>query len=308
MTTRRKGIAGAAALIVLLAGGFVVWATVGDEVELAEAAPSATSTTTTASSTTSTTTTPLPPVDVDPTVTTIATAAVPLVTVFAQPPAEAILDDRASAAGASLAALVPATSPERADAPAIPTLQAPVVGRRSTETGWEFDNPTPWGNPLTFVVTENHGEWLRVEMPVRPNGAEGWIRASDVTQSTLTTHVEIDLSDRTLKAWDGATLIAETQVVVGKNATPTPLGRLYVTDYEEKYSGSAYGPWILPLSGYSQQLDEFSGGVPVIAMHGTNRPELVGTASSNGCIRMPDAVIETLRAKLPIGTPVDTRD
>ena len=103
-------------------------------------------------------------------------------------------------------------------------------------------------------------------------------------------------------------VIAATKVVVGAADTPTPTGRLYVTDDEEKYSGSAYGPWILPLSGYSQVMDEFSGGVPVIAMHGTNRPELIGTAASNGCIRMPDAVIEQLHASLPFGTPVDIRE
>lgn len=255
--------------------------------------------------TTSTTTTTLPPIDVDPYRTDVATAAVPLVAVHASPPPEATLDPRATAAGAALASLVPPTSPERAGSPAIPTIEQPVIGRRATPTGWEFDNPSPWGNPLTFVVTEDHGEWLRVEMPIRPNGTDGWIRAADVSRSTIDTHVDIDLSDRRLRAYSGDQLLVETQVVVGTDRTATPTGRLYLTDYEEKYRGSAYGPWILPLSGYSQMMDEFSGGVPVIAMHGTNRPELVGQARSNGCIRMPDDVVEQLRHQLFLGTPVD---
>ena len=183
-----------------------------------------------------------------------------------------------------------------------------VQGRWRTDTGWQFDNPTPFGNALTFVVTEDHGEWLRVMMPVRPNGQEGWIRAADVTRTTIGTHVDIDLSDRTLTAWNGGQQIAQTKVVIGTADRPTPTGRLYVTDYEAKYRGSAYGPWVLALNGYSQQLDRFSGGVPVIAMHGTNNPGLVGSAASNGCIRMPDDVIETLHAQLPLGTPVDIHD
>jgi lipoprotein-anchoring transpeptidase ErfK/SrfK len=39
-------------------------------------------------------------------------------------------------------------------------------------------------------------------------------------------------------------------------------------------------------------------------MHGTNRPDLLGSAASNGCIRMPDEVIQRLRDTLPLGTPV----
>lgn len=251
------------------------------------------------------TTTTLPPLDVDPYRTVVATAAIPVVAVYAEPPPEATLDPRATDAGARLAAMLPTTSPERAGAPAIPTVDSPVRGRRATATGWEFDNPTSFGNPLTFIVTEDHGEWLRVEMPVRPNGTDGWIRAADVHRSVIDTHVDIALGDRMLRAYAGDTLLVETRVVVGTDRTPTPTGRLYLTDFDEKYRGSAYGPWVLALSGYSQAMDSFSGGVPVIAMHGTNRPELVGQARSNGCIRMPDDVIQQLRDRLPLGTPVD---
>lgn len=293
------------AVALLLVAGAIIWAvTRSDPPKVAASPPPTTAITTTTTSTT----TPLPPIEVDPTKTDVATVVVPTIGVFAQPPTGAKIDPRATAAGATLASMVPGTSPESPARRAIPTIERPVIGRRANATGWDFDNPTPWGNPLTFIVTEDHGEWLRVEMPVRPNGTEGWIRASDVTRKIIDTRVEIDVSDRTLKAYAGDAVIADTKVVVGAADSPTPTGRLYVTDYEEKYTGSAYGPWILPLSGYSQAMDEFSGGVPVIAMHGTNRPELIGSAASNGCIRMPDAVIEVLHNSLPFGTPVDIRE
>jgi hypothetical protein len=294
------------AVVTVLIAALVVWAVTRDGGKKVAAAPPTTTTTSTTSSTS--TTIPLPPIDVDPTRTLVATAAVPTVAVYAQPPAGTVLDPRASAAGATLANMVPGTSAERAGARAIPDIEHPVIGRRATAMGWEFDNPTPFGNTLTFIVTEDHGEWLRVEMPVRPNGTEGWVRASEFDRSIIDTHVEVDISDRTLKAFAGDQLMVETKIVVGKDATPTPTGRLYLTDFEEKYRGSAYGPWILPLSGYSQAMDEFSGGVPVIAMHGTNRPELIGTAASNGCIRMPDDVIQLLHDKLFFGTPIDIRE
>ena len=156
-----------------------------------------------------------------------------------------------------------------------------------------------------LVVTEHQGDWLKVQIPTRPNGTEGWVRAADVRVSTHQFRVEVHVGARLLRAYEGANLIAETRVVVGKAATPTPTGRFFVTDFEQKRRGSAYGPWILPISAYSQALDTFAGGVPVIAMHGTNHPELIGSAASNGCIRMPDDVIDILHSRLPLGTPVD---
>ena len=49
-----------------------------------------------------------------------------------------------------------------------------------------------------------------------------------------------------------------------------------------KSAGGAYGPWILALNGYSESLDSFDGGMPQLAFHGTNKPELIGTQASNG--------------------------
>ena len=43
----------------------------------------------------------------------------------------------------------------------------------------------------------------------------------------------------------------------------------------------------------------------MIAIHGTNRPELIGGAHSNGCIRIPNEVITVLAETVPMGTPVD---
>ena len=45
-------------------------------------------------------------------------------------------------------------------------------------------------------------------------------------------------------------------------------------------------------------------GLPVIALHGTNNPGAVGTAVSNGCVRIPDEVVTQLAERLPAGTPV----
>ena len=222
-----------------------------------------------------------------------------------------VIDVYATIPDAAIAATAPATaSPPTATKAAvlpIPRDGYGSAGVRKSADGWQFDNPTYFGNPLVFVVTAEHEGWLRVLIPSRPNNQQGWVRAADVTRSTHTFRVELDLSDFTLKAYDGAEVFAETKVVVGKPTTPTPVGTFYITEAlpRGKHNpGGPYGAWILPTNGYSEALNEFDDGLPVIALHGTNNPGAVGTAVSNGCVRIPDEVVSQLAERLPAGTPV----
>lgn len=184
---------------------------------------------------------------------------------------------------------------------------------QTTATGWRFENPTYFGNPLVMVVTGQQGDWLKVSIPARPNGQEGWVRASDVDLTQHQFRAELVVSQRLLTVWNGNDQIAQTNVVVGKDNTPTPIGTFYIA---EKIPASvagvnpngAYGPYILATSAYSEALDEFDDGLPVIAFHGTNQPDLIGSAASNGCIRMPDDVVTTLAQTIPAGTPVTIRE
>lgn len=282
--------------------GLVVAFTLGEPTDATT--PDTTVAPTTAPTTAATTTVPI---HLEPAVTEIATGTAPIVEVWRELPTLAAdsLNPAATDAAIELAAQLPHYSTLRPNAEAIPAAGSPVVGRRATDTGWEFDHPTPQHYELTFVVTENHGEWLKVLLPVRPNGTQGWVHTSQVRTSTIHAHVAINLAERRLVATVDGTVIADTPVVIGAADTPTPTGRLFLTHYDEKSEGSAYGPWVAALSGFSQALDRFSGGVPVIAIHGTNNPAAVGQARSNGCIRIPNDVIRVLRDSLPLGTPVD---
>jgi lipoprotein-anchoring transpeptidase ErfK/SrfK len=244
---------------------------------------------------TTTTTAPLP----DHTTETV-TANGATLEVFAQKP-------DATAEPIEPAQETPTATPSGGLAP-IPRFDLNSAGVRATFTGWSYDNPTYFGNPLTMVVTERDDQWVKVKVPARPNGQEGWVRASDVTVAAHQFHGELTLSDFTLRMWNGTELIAETQVVIGTDSTPTPVGRLYISEkVPQSYAGGAFGPWVLATSAYSEALDLFDGGLPVIAFHGTNNPGLIGSKASNGCIRMPNDVVTMLAETLPAGTPVDIR-
>ncbi|MDG1410370.1 MAG: S-layer homology domain-containing protein [Acidimicrobiales bacterium] len=168
-------------------------------------------------------------------------------------------------------------------------------------------NPTYHNHPLVLMVTArtSDGQWLKVQVPSRPNGTEGWIPATQATLSTHFMHASLNLTSRVLKVWNGDVLIAETQAVIGRSGTPTPLGRFFISDLVEKSPGSFFGPYVMTLSAFSETLATFQGGIPVISIHGTSQPWLIGGAHSNGCIRIPNDVVTFLAANVPMGTPIE---
>jgi lipoprotein-anchoring transpeptidase ErfK/SrfK len=265
--------------------------------------PAPRSTTTTERPTTTTRKEPLPLGTFE-----IATAkpTVTKINVLAEEPA-----DWATAETTVVPAAAPTIPPASQDTlPArdpLPDDDFPIQGRRTATAGWEFDNPGPYDppQPFTMLVTERRGNWAKVLVPVRPNHTEGWVALSDVDISTTTQRIEINLTDNTLVAYDGATVVVETPVVAGSAFTPTPTGRFYVTDIvPQSNPAGAYGPFALATNGYSEVMDEFDTGVPVVALHGTNAPDKLGTDVSNGCVRLPNEVITQLAETFPLGVPV----
>lgn len=158
------------------------------------------------------------------------------------------------------------------------------------------------------MVTEGDrdDEWVKVQLPVRPNGQEAWIETADYHLTSTLVRAEVDLSTTSVKVYDDDVLIAESQVAIGTEEAPTPLGTFYITAKRQNPPEEWYlGSWALVLSGYSETLESFGGGLPVIAIHGTTDPDgELGHAVSNGCIRVPDEVIEFLARHVPRGAPV----
>lgn len=203
--------------------------------------------------------------------------------------------------------LPPASQDEALERPAIPAQDGPVTGRYAVDGGWQFSNPGPLEppQPLTFLVRERRGQWVQVLIPVRPNGTVGYVNIDDVDITTTQTRLEVSLTDHTLKAYDGNDLVVESPIVIGVDFSPTPTGLFYLTDIVPQANPDGfYGPFVLATNGYSEMLNEFDNGVPVIAIHGTNNPALMGQDKSNGCIRVPNDVITQLAETIPTGAPI----
>lgn len=170
-----------------------------------------------------------------------------------------------------------------------------------------FPNPTQFGGERAFLILDQTSseDYVKVSLPVMPNGQEGWIPRSEVEITEIQHRALIDLSDDTVTVWDGAGIVLDTKAVTGKQETPTPLGTFYVRDIiAQDDPRGGYGPYILALSGFSEVLETFQGGLPALAIHGTDNPSQIGSERSAGCVRIPNDLIRLLAETVPLGTPV----
>ncbi len=198
----------------------------------------------------------------------------------------------------------------------LPNESLPIAGRAVTEQGWVFDNPTAFDppQPLVFGIVERQGRWLEVQLPVRPNGTTGWIHDSAVVVASTTVSIQVSLTERRLRVLDQDAVLLDVPAGIGRPTTPTPTGTFTVTDTVPSANPTGgYGPVALALDGYSEALDRFGSengsdgpdsNVPVLAIHGTNRPASVGQAQSNGCPRLLNDDVLRLADLAPAGTPV----
>ena len=146
--------------------------------------------------------------------------------------------------------------------------------------------------------------WYRVQLPLKPNGVTGWVRAQDVAIDTVDTRIEVDLSRRLVTLFRRGKPVLRTTASIGSRATPTPIGRFYVNQRLVPTDPSGpFGPGAIGIAAFSEVLTGWAQGGP-IAIHGTNRPELVGLRVSNGCIRVANRDLQRLFDATLAGTPV----
>jgi lipoprotein-anchoring transpeptidase ErfK/SrfK len=166
-------------------------------------------------------------------------------------------------------------------------------------------NPNEFDQPLVFLVKTVQPDWLEVMLPVRPNGASGWVRASDVALSEDEWRIQVELGAHRLTVWKGADVVRQETVAVGMPGAPTPTGDYFVTELLDTGNASGpYGPWAFGLSAFSDVYTSFAGGPGQIGLHGTNSPGGLGHDVSHGCIRVTNEAIRALADQLPIGTPI----
>jgi len=168
------------------------------------------------------------------------------------------------------------------------------------------------GYPEVYLALRSYvradGEtWVRVRVPMRPNGRRGWVPRAALGRLRVVT-TQLVVRRRALKATlrDGGRVVWRARVGVGAPATPTPRGTFYVRELLRVPAPyGIYGPYAFGTSAYSSLSDWPGGGV--VGIHGTNAPSLIPGRPSHGCIRVRNARIRWLARLMPIGTPVHVR-
>lgn len=153
---------------------------------------------------------------------------------------------------------------------------------------------------------------------LRPNPPEPqWV------EDSLQARIVIKKSAYRLYLYRGNQLEKEYPIAVGKNKGDkeavgdmrTPEGNFYISQIQnsEKWThdfkdgkgeiAGAYGPWFLRL--YTGKDRTKSGKTwKGIGIHGTHDESSIGTAATEGCIRLRNADLIELKSRIRIGTEV----
>lgn len=194
------------------------------------------------------------------------------------------------------------------------TLKAPIGQRPAPESRQiaRLRHLTEDGFGEVYLVlrrwTDPDGRaWLKLRIPMRPNGTTGWVPESALGRLHLVrTRLVVDRRRLRATLYRSGRRIWRSAVGVGAPSTPTPAGRFWIRErIKVPDPGGLYGPWAFGTSAYSVLSDWPGGGV--IGIHGTDQPQLIPGRPSHGCIRVENPAIRRLARLMPIGTPVRIR-
>jgi hypothetical protein len=172
-----------------------------------------------------------------------------------------------------------------------------------------FLPPDIEGVELTVPIVDRRPGWVAVLLPTL-NRHVGWLPAGGWTKQTLRDQLILHRKTHRL-TWllDGAERKSFT-VATGAAATPTPLGRTFVLG-RTPTSGAVYaGVDALVLGSIPDHPEALSAGLRNghTAIHGWYSSAVLGHSVSNGCIRVPKAVQQTLLAAIAPGTELTVLD
>lgn len=166
------------------------------------------------------------------------------------------------------------------------------------------------GFPEVYLLLRTHWdskgrEWVRVRVPMRPNGRSGWVRREGLGRFHLTTTaVVVDRKRLRLKLFDSGVLVLDAPAGIGKRGTGTPAGRFWIRErFEIQDRRSGYWPYAFGTSAYSKLSDWPGGGI--VGIHGPYfQSALIPGRISHGCVRLRVADDRFLAIYMKLGTPV----
>jgi len=192
----------------------------------------------------------------------------------------------------------------RVVARATPSTSGRAIARLSLRTPEGTSTPLP-------VLGRSKGSdgrlWLRVTLPVLPNGTQGWVPRRTVGGYEVVRHrLVVDRAKLRATLLHRGQEVFSAPVGIGEERWPTPRGEFLVRNRLERYESAEYGPLAFGTSARSEKLTDWPAG-GYVGIHGTDRPDLLPGRVSHGCIRLRNPDILRLARLMPVGTPVSIR-
>jgi hypothetical protein len=179
---------------------------------------------------------------------------------------------------------------------------------RSAPTITRLHFRTEDGFPEVYLVlsrrsTADGHTWLKIAVPMRPNGTTGWVlRGGLGPVRRVWNWLVVDRSQLTASFYHAGKRIWRAPVGIGAPSAPTPSGLFWVREQFELAGQPVYGPYAFGTSAYASLSDWPGGGV--VGLHGTDSPHLVPGRPSHGCIRLRNEDILWLAYHMRTGTPI----
>ncbi len=167
--------------------------------------------------------------------------------------------------------------------------------------------PLGGGPTILLVLSQREVDgqaWTKLLLPRRPNGSAGWVPSDYLRFTRNRVRILIDQSERMTYVYRNNRVVLRTRNAIGEAKTPTPNGHYAIAEKILGPPAGFLGPVIMPVTGYSNVLNEYAGGNGRFALHGTSLPEKIGTRASHGCIRHQNRAILAISRIVPIGTPI----
>jgi lipoprotein-anchoring transpeptidase ErfK/SrfK len=206
--------------------------------------------------------------------------------------------------------------PSRRRGSTVARIVAPTFARarlRGRRRGWPLSTQTAWsGQPQTLLVLDaarrRGRDWVKLLLPVRPNGTGGWVPLDRVALGRTRYWIQVRTGARLVTVYRNGRRVRRFRAVVGRPGMPTPLGLAAIYERNRQPNpGGFLGPWALPLTILSNALHNYGGGPGRVGIHGRAGASLLdplGTAASHGCIRIDNDKVSWMAASVPAGTPV----
>jgi lipoprotein-anchoring transpeptidase ErfK/SrfK len=227
----------------------------------------------------------------------VVLGAVAIALIAAAPSRAATIENLQKLGKESYFAYVEKAVPAKKD----PDTTSKTVGKLKLKTGEGTDDLV-----LVLARTTDSKDrvWLKVRLPIRPNGTTGWVQENALSElQPVDSWIKVSTKINKITVIKAGKRVFSANVGVGQPQWPTPKGEFYIRAKLTNFGDPFYGPIAFVTSATSDTLTDWPGG-GVVGIHGTSLPNLIPGKISHGCVRMKNKDILKLDKLVEVGTPI----